>query len=289
MGIRVRNKRSLIRLITIIFLAIAILAVPSYFWTKENYKYLSTIYTSKMSPIIMIPGSSASENRFDKLVARLNKSSRYQHSLLKLKVYNSGKIVYSGQLKNRDSEPIIVVGFENNRDGYSNIKKQAKMFSQALTALQERYRFNNFKGIGHSNGGLIYTAFIETYLSSHEVKMKKLMTIGSPYNFSENSTKNKTEMLADFIKDRDKILKNLIVYSIAGTQNYTSDGLVPENSVRAGKYIFQHQVKHFTEMTVTGYDAQHSDLPQNAEIINIINDNIVEVNNQNQKKKPIQR
>jgi uncharacterized alpha/beta hydrolase family protein len=229
-----------------------------------------------MSPIIMIPGSSASQYRFDKLVTQLNKKYGYQHSLLRLKVYNDGKISYSGTMRSQDTEPIIVVGFENNHDGYDNIKKQAKMFSDALTVLQDKYHFNNFKAIGHSNGGLIYTAFIEQYLSKHDIKMKKLMTIGSPYNFSEDSTTNKTEMLADFIKNREKIPKSLTVYSIAGTENYTSDGLVPESSVRAGKYIYQNQVKHFTEMTVTGDDAQHSDLPQNSEIIRVIQDYIVQ-------------
>lgn len=272
----VKNKKSLIALISIILLVFAALAIPSYVWARDNVKYLKTVYTSKMSPIIMIPGSSASVNRFDKLVVQLNKNSRYKHSLLKAKVYDDGKIVYSGTMRNNDREPIIVVGFENNHDGYSNIKKQAKMFSDALTQLQDRYRFNNFKAIGHSNGGLIYTAFIEQYLSKHDITMKKLMTIGSPYNFSESSTKNRTEMLADFINNRDKIPKSFLVYSIAGTQNYTTDGLVPESSVRAGKYIFQKQAKHFTEITVTGDDAQHSDLPQNPEIVRAIQDNIVE-------------
>ncbi|WP_300560507.1 alpha/beta hydrolase [Companilactobacillus sp.] len=273
---RIKNKRSLVTIISIILVVFAGLAIPSYIWAKDNVKYLRTVYTSKMSPIIMIPGSSASQYRFDKLVTQLNKKYGYQHSLLRLKVYNDGKISYSGTMRSQDTEPIIVVGFENNHDGYDNIKKQAKMFSDALTVLQDKYHFNNFKAIGHSNGGLIYTSFIEQYLSKHDIKMKKLMTIGSPYNFSEDSTTNKTEMLADFIKNREKIPKILTVYSIAGTENYTSDGLVPESSVRAGKYIYQNQVKHFTEMTVTGDDAQHSDLPQNSEIIRVIQDYIVQ-------------
>lgn len=273
---RIKNKRSLVTIISIILIVFAGLAIPSYIWAKDNVKYLRTVYTSKMSPIIMIPGSSASQYRFDKLVTQLNKKYGYQHSLLRLKVYNDGKISYSGTMRSQDTEPIIVVGFENNHDGYDNIKKQAKMFSDALTVLQDKYHFNNFKAIGHSNGGLIYTAFIEQYLSKHDIKMKKLMTIGSPYNFSEDSTTNKTEMLADFIKNREKIPKSLTVYSIAGTENYTSDGLVPESSVRSGKYIYQNQVKHFTEMTVTGDDAQHSDLPQNSEIIRVIQDYVVQ-------------
>ena len=45
----------------------------------------------------------------------------------------------------KDNEPVIVVGFENNKDGYSNIKKQAKLFNQAFEALQEKYNFNNLR------------------------------------------------------------------------------------------------------------------------------------------------
>ena len=48
------------------------LAVPSYSWTRKNVKEIETFYNSKLSPIIMIPGSSATENRFDGLVRKLN-------------------------------------------------------------------------------------------------------------------------------------------------------------------------------------------------------------------------
>ena len=110
----------------------------------------------------MIPGSSATENRFDGLVTKLNQDRQgTKHSLLKVKVWNDGTITYSGSIDAKDNEPIIVIGFENNKDGYSNIKKQAKMVNQAFEDLQEKYNFNNFKGLAHSNGGLIYTALLK--------------------------------------------------------------------------------------------------------------------------------
>ena len=94
----------------------------------------------------MIPGSSATENRFDGLVRKLNQDRRgAKHSLLKVKVWNNGRITFEGKIKKNDNEPIIVIGFENNNDGYSNIKKQAKMMNQAFEALQNKYNFNNFK------------------------------------------------------------------------------------------------------------------------------------------------
>ena len=57
------------------------------------------------------------------------------------------------------------------------------------------------------------------------------------------------------------------MYSVAGTITYDSDELVPDASVSAGKYIYQNQAASYTEITVTGEDAQHSDLPTNDEVV----------------------
>ena len=240
------------------------LAVPSYSWTRKNVKEIETFYNSKLSPIIMIPGSSATENRFDGLVRKLNQDRPgVKHSLLKVKVWNNGRITFEGKIKDKD-----------NKDGYSNIKKQAKMMNQAFEALQNKYNFNNFKGLAHSNGGLIYTAFIENYLSDYDVKINSLMTIGTPYNFTETNIKNKSVMLADFIAGKKNIPSTLHVYSVAGTITYDSDELVPDASVSAGKYIYQNQAKSYTEITVTGEDAQHSDLPTNDEVVDLVKQHI---------------
>lgn len=269
------------------FAFIIVLAIPSYSWTRQNIKAIEKFHNSKLSPIIMIPGSSATENRFDGLVKKLNQTKRgVKHSLLKVKVWNDGRITYSGSISSKDNEPIIVVGFENNADGYNNIKKQAKMFHAAFADLQNKYSFNNFKAFSHSNGGLIYTAFIENYLNEYDVDLKTLMTVGTPYNFNETNINNKSEMLADFIKNKKNIPSTLIMYSVAGTITYDSDELVPDASVSAGKYIYQNQAKSYTEITVTGEDAQHSDLPTNDEVVSLVNQYIVESQREEQKQAP---
>ena len=270
---KISKKTALV--FTLVCLFLIGLAVPSYSWTRKNVQKIENFYNSKLSPIIMIPGSSATENRFDGLVAKLNQDRQgTKHSLLKVKIWNDGRMTYSGSIDTKDNEPIIVIGFENNKDGYSNIKKQAKMVNQAFEALQSKYNFNNFKGLGHSNGGLIYTAFIENYLGDYDVDLKTLMTIGTPYNFTEINIKNKSEMLADFIKAREAIPTTLHMYSVAGTITYDSDELVPDASVSAGKYIYQNQAETYTEITVTGEDAQHSDLPTNDEVVALIKQHI---------------
>lgn len=280
---KISKKTALV--FTLVCLFLIGLAVPSYSWTRKNVQKIEKFYNSKLSPIIMIPGSSATENRFDALVTKLNQDRQgTKHSLLKVKVWNDGTITYSGSIDAKDNEPIIVIGFENNKDGYSNIKKQAKMVNQAFEALQEKYNFNNFKGLAHSNGGLIYTAFIENYLGEYDVDLKNLMTIGTPYNFTETNIKNKSEMLADFIKNREAIPTTLHMYSVAGTITYDSDELVPDASVSAGKYIYQNQAASYTEITVTGEDAQHLDLPTNDEVVALIKQHIESQDHQNRQE-----
>lgn len=63
----------------------------------------------------MIPGSSATENHFDRLVAKLNQNNSRPHSLLKVKVMNDDSLHFTGQTRRGDNEPIIVVGFENTK------------------------------------------------------------------------------------------------------------------------------------------------------------------------------
>ncbi|MDE7040899.1 MAG: alpha/beta hydrolase [Limosilactobacillus sp.] len=265
MKISKRHKIIIISSIVILVL----LTVVSYCWSRKSVSVLEKRQQSQMSPVIMIPGSSATVNRFDTLVAKINQRDWQNHSLLKVKVYNNGKITYTGQIRQGDNEPFIVVGFENNHDGYSNIKKQARMFNTAFNQLKAQYNFNNFKGIGHSNGGLIYTYFLEHYFNERQIRIKRLMTIGTPYNFAEPSNR-RTQMLTDFIKNRKKLPNNLTMYSIAGSENYVEDGLVPLSSVLAGKYIYQGEVRHYTQITVTGKLAQHSALPQNQEVLSLI-------------------
>ena len=197
--------------------------------------------------------------------------------MLKVYVKENGQLVFTGRIRRQDNEPFIVVGFQNNHDGYSNIKKQAKWFNLAFNELKQRYNFNNFKAIGHSNGGLIYTAFLENYFnttSNRLIRMKVLMTIGSPYNFAETSNRP-TQMLKDFIKNRKNLPKYLTMYSVAGTKNYVADGIVPVSSVEAGKYIYQGVVKHYTQITVTGRLAQHSELPQNNQVLQLIEEYVL--------------
>ena len=225
----------------------------------------------EIRPIIMIPGSSATENRFNRMVKKLNRNQHPHHSLVRIKVWNDGHMTYRGHLRKKDKQPIFVVGFQNNRDGYENIKQQAAMFNSALTVLREKYFFNSFKALGHSNGGLVFTAFLQQYLANHsELEMEKLLTIGSPYNLNKKNINHRVAMLDDFISNQENLPKKLQHLSIMGIFFRDGDGIVHKSSVEAGSLIYKGKIASHREVVIVGKDAHHSSLPQNEQVVDLI-------------------
>lgn len=257
----------------ILLLAAALgLIIPSSNWINHHVNSAQVVYNSRLSPVIFVPGSSATVDRFDALFKQLN-TNTLKHSVLKITVKENEQLVIKGKVKPRDLQPFFVVGFEDNADGYNNIKKQAKWFDLAMKYLRSHYYFNNFSGVGHSNGGLIYTIYMEKYFNQTDLEINSLVTIATPFNFNESKVEKRTQMLVDLIDARQEIPKNLILFSIAGSKNYTDDGIVPAQSVEAGKYIYQKQIKNYTHITVTGSNSDHADLVQNPQVIQLIRNN----------------
>lgn len=278
------KKRNLIWLISLIIITV-ILGIPSAIWMKKEVKSDRAAHRSALDPVIMVPGSSATQNRFDSLVKIINQGSARPHSLIKVTVERNNKLRISGKLLNHDHRPFMVIAFADNADGYQPVQHQAAWMNIAVNQLEKIYGFNRFSGIGHSNGGLIWTLYLEKYFNQNQFSIDRLMTIGTPYNFKERNPKKQTNILKELINGRKKLPKHLTVYSINGSINYTTDGLVSAESVATGKYIFQGQVAHYTRITVTGNNTEHSDLPQNQQIIKLIKQNILENQNPQVERK----
>lgn len=268
------KKQNLIWVIGLILITM-ILALPAAGWMKKEVKSDRAAHRSALDTIIMVPGSSATQNRFDSLVKIINHDSVHSHSLIKVTVERNNKLRISGKLLSHDHRPFMVIAFADNADGYQPVQRQAAWMNLAVNQLEKIYGFNRFSGIGHSNGGLIWTLYLEKYFDQNRFSIDRLMTIGTPYNFKERNLNKKTNILKELINGRKKLPKHLIVYSINGSINYSTDGLVAAESVAAGKYVFQGQVAHYTRITVTGDNTEHSDLPQNRQIIKLIEQNVL--------------
>ena len=72
------SKNRLLLLGTFIFLIV--LSIPTFFWIKSANHDLAERRKSQMSPVIMIPGSSATTERFNELVNLLNKITLKSHA-----------------------------------------------------------------------------------------------------------------------------------------------------------------------------------------------------------------
>lgn len=269
------KKSNLIWLLSLLIITI-ILGIPAANWMKREVKSDRAAHRSVLDPVIMVPGSSATQNRFDSFVKIINQETARPHSLIKVTVERNNQMQISGKLLAHDHRPFMVIAFADNADGYRPIQRQAAWMNLAVNRLEKIYGFNRFSGIGHSNGGLIWTLYLEKYFNQNRFSLDRLLTIGTPYNFNERDLKKQTNILKELIKGKKKLPRHLIVYSINGSINYSTDGLVAAESVAAGKYIFQGQVAHYTRITVTGSNTEHSDLPQNQQIIKLIKQNILE-------------
>ncbi|WP_125704515.1 alpha/beta hydrolase [Lacticaseibacillus daqingensis] len=261
--------------LAVVFAGVLMLGLwlPAGRWMQTSVQHRRLAERNAIMPIIFVPGSSATQDRFDALFAALTQAgptTRAQaHSVLKVTVSAAGKLALSGRLRAGDRQPFIVIAFADNRDGYPTIQKQAGWLATAMRDLQKRYGFTHYSGVGHSNGGLVWTLYLERKAPA-SLAMQHLMTLGTPFNLAESSRQNRTALLVDLLADRQKLPKTLIVDSVAGTQTMTGDGTVPLASVEAGRYVFQGQVQHFTQTTVTGADASHSDLTTNPQVVRLI-------------------
>lgn len=249
---------------------LVLLCVPGFLWQPHQAATVRANYRSYLDPIILVPGSSATQNRFNALVKELNHETPKTHSLLRVEVMTDGTLKYSGTLQSGDEHPFIVIGFQNHHDGYRNILKQAQWFATAFKQLQATYHFNHFSAMGHSNGGLVLTLFLEDDLAATHAHADRLMTIATPFNLEEADPDVDTPLFKRLESGRQRLPHELVVYSIAGSKTYTGDGIVPFDSVNRGKYLFQDQVKAFTQITVTGANANHADLPENQQIVGLI-------------------
>lgn len=219
-------------------------------------------------PTIFIPGTNASNKRFDSLITDLRQAG-VANDVLKVYVKENGEIKLSGKLTSQDQAPIIVVGYEDNSE--EAVETQAKLFQNVLGEIEKRYQFSDYQAVGHSNGGLAITTYLEDYRQVSDPNLRKLVTIGTPFNGVEE-TESKTTELAAMLANATQLPEIESVLTIAGRLEAESDGVVPVASVLWAKEIYQEATVNYQEEVVTGQESGHSDLVTNGEVVEKLKD-----------------
>lgn len=231
------------------------------------------------TPTIFVPGTNGTVNRFDSLISQLKTEN--QGNVLKITVNKDGSITKKGSLTADDSQPIIVVGFEDSSDETLDI--QGKWFQQALAEIQKYYHFDSYNYVGHSNGGLVITSYLEEFQEATDPSLAKLVTIGTPFNdtsttYNDEVTsftkiKQTSDLLTGYLESIENIPETIQMMNIAGEVDDTaSDNTVPVQSVFSGRYIYQEQIESYQELLIKGKDTDHSALVENQQVIDELKD-----------------
>lgn len=227
-------------------------------------------------PTIMVPGTNGDVSRFDGLINQLE-SANSDTKVLKVTVDTDGTLHTQGSINSNTQHPVIVIAFEDASDGQTAVAKQAVWYQKALEYLHNIYDFDQYNVIGHSNGGLVLTDYLENDKRTEDPSIDHLITLGTPYNdvssaYNDKETfKATSPWLASYIENKDNLPTELKVINIAGNPHGTgSDGTVDLASVLSGEQLYQDAAS-YTELQV---NASHSDLVEAPAVVKTI-ENII--------------
>lgn len=267
-----KSKSTIIRYGLSFFLFVLIM-LSSFLFVKTNAKQVAA---KSNLPFILVPGTSATEDRFDGFIDKMIKKVGGK-DILKIEVQKDGSLQWTSTLTNNSAHPYIVISFADSSE--EAVAKQAKWIKLALDKAHELYIFDAYNALGHSNGGLAWTMYLENEPIQTTHQMKKLVTLGTPFDCTldlenrdpKGTSMVETDMLQTLSSSRDRIPKNLTMISIAGDIGKTgSDGMVSVESALASQGIYKGQVNTYIEKVFYGEDSQHSELIGNSDVMDYI-------------------
>ncbi|ALS01498.1 hypothetical protein ATZ33_08995 [Enterococcus silesiacus] len=229
------------------------------------------------TPTIFVPGTNGTVNRFNGLIKTLDSKA----DVLKVTVATDGTVSSKGKLTSSTEHPSIVIAFKDSSD--DTLPVQGKWYQLALSYIQKRYSFETYNYLGHSNGGLVITSYLEEFQQPDDPILAKLITLGTPYNdtskkyndavTSFTQLKETSELLKGYLKNLENIPDTIKMLNIAGEVDDTaSDNTVPVQSVFSGRSIYQEQVAEYQEVLIQGEKTSHSELVENQTVVQLLKD-----------------
>jgi uncharacterized alpha/beta hydrolase family protein len=262
-----------------ILLTIAISIIGLFLFQKSLLVFAAKINEAELisihQPTIFVPGTNGTTERFNGLFKQL---SDEQTEILKLTVQTDGTISVKGQLTGISEHPLIVVAFADSSD--ETLPRQGSWFQLALNYLQKYYLFDSYNYVGHSNGGLVITSYLENFRQNQDPVLNKLITIATPFNDTSQKyntlettfteVKKASPLLKKSLQSKENIPSAIQVLAIAGE----ADSTVPLMSAFSSRFIYQKQVAAYRELLIRGTETSHSKLVENKQVIQAIRENL---------------
>ncbi|EOT41214.1 alpha/beta hydrolase [Enterococcus dispar] len=231
--------------------------------------------TLKKEALVMVPGTGASVNRFDQLLAQLQKTNTID--VLKITVQTDGQLTISGKLTEENHQPIIVIGFADSSE--ESVPQQAEWFQKAIHYLQQTYSVQKYNFLGHSNGGLVMTDYLEYVRLSIDPVPEKIIFLGTPFNdvgwkYNEmggtfTTIKENSVVFTRYLAKSFRLPQAIELINVAGdVTTGSSDGTVPVTSVLAGQLLYENS-RSYQEIVLT-QKAKHSQLVTNPTVVALL-------------------
>ncbi|MBB1079642.1 alpha/beta hydrolase [Limosilactobacillus sp. STM2_1] len=265
-------------LATIIVVIVAI--VGSAVWHQQKHSK----YIQSTTPTLFFHGGGSSYHAEEQMVNAAKKAG-VTNTILRANVDRTGKVTLHGSMHKGAINPIVEVNYENNRQ--LDFNKHGEYATNVVTALQRRYKITKINMVGHSLGNISIIYYMlqngqnpqmpqlqkQVDIAGHfaGLTFKQVPTaIQQPAGMKLNKDGKPNKMNATYqqmTRARQTYPKGKVaVLNIIGDIGNHTDGRVDNISSLSLKYLVGSRAKSYRVLKITGKDAQHSKLHDNAQV-----------------------
>ncbi|WP_405082218.1 alpha/beta hydrolase [Limosilactobacillus reuteri] len=249
-------------------------------WRQQKHSK----YMQSTTPTLFFHGGGSSYHAEEHMVNAAKKAG-VTSTVLRADVANNGKVTLHGSMHKGAINPIVEVNYDNNRQ--LDFNKHGEYATNVVKALQKRYRITKINMVGHSLGNIsIIYYMLQNGKNQNMPQLQKQVDIAGHFaglNFKQvpaaiqqpvgmklNKDGKPNEMNATY-RQMTEVWQTypkgqVAVLNIIGDVGNHSDGTVDNASSLSLKYLVAARAKSYCVLKITGKDAQHSKLHNNAQV-----------------------
>ncbi|MBM7599798.1 putative alpha/beta hydrolase family protein [Virgibacillus halotolerans] len=223
-------------------------------------------------PTVFVHGYKGTANSFGFMLDRFEHEYHWGNKALVYYVAENGAIHVHNLNEGQGDPTFIQVIFENNR---ASLEDGAKWLAAVFDHMQQNYYIDKVNLVGHSMGGLVSVKYLESYQGDVHPNVKKLITIGSPFDgiYAEEYFQINQDAAATDLKPNSAALKllhegdfpkNIDVLSIGSTGDMIA---VPESVQSLRTIVPDNQLQ---EVMINNEDLGHSGLHEDEAVDRLI-------------------
>lgn len=269
------------RLVILIFFILGLILILTVILNINKKKQEIKI---NATPTLFLHGWGSSVNAEHQMTNAIVKSN-ISNNITQAIVDKKGKVKLIGQINRNSKNPLIEVGFLNNRT--SNYFENGQWLKNVLIKLKETYSIEKVNLVGHSMGNMAIMYYLLANSSQKKVpQINKIIDIAGHFNGiiglndqphqHQLNNKGKPDHLnleyRRLLPLKKTFPNNIKVLNIFGDKNNgtNSDGSVTNSSSQSLRYLVAERANSYREKKVIGLQGQHSKLHESKQVDQIL-------------------